>query len=129
MTKERKLAVEMWEIIRQAIENNKHLIHSDISEIKKKFCKEHHLEWVSGCWFCTYVRKSVLSRGRRKGCNACPIARFDDPLGIFFGCDKDSLYAIVLNHRNNFSIEERLEACDKIIKALEGERINENKRP
>ena len=123
MTKERKLAVEMWKIIRHSIENDNRLILSDIAEIKKEFCKKHNLKWSSQCWFCTYVQKPIVSEGRRKGCSACPIGNFDNPLGSVFGCNEGSLYAIVLNHINDYSTEERLEACDKIIKALEGKKI------
>ena len=98
MTKERKLAIQMWLGIRDGIAANKQF---SISAAKQMYCFMHNLEWSCSCWFCEYVNCSY-----RK----CPLGSCGEA---------DSLYLKVLDGR--LSTEERLDACDKIIAALKGE--------
>ena len=117
MTKERKLAIEMWKTIRQAI-----IIHpnTSISLIKADFCAEHNLNWDYNCWFCQYMRNDDYDESDRlKGCTKCPIAHnAAKAKPSLCGCLPFSLWDMATN--SIFSKEVKLEACDKIIKALGG---------
>ena len=84
MTRERRLAIKMWEQIVRALENGKHspyYARPIVVEIKEDFCKKHHLMWKSNCWFCQYVRKdwrpNIPSRinipDDVNGCQCCPL--------------------------------------------------------
>ena len=125
MTKERKLAIEMWKQIRKEIEF-KGMFFNTISmmNLKAKFTMSNNLDWECNCWFCQYVRRgksSRLSLGT-EGCNLCPIATEEAKLNpCVCGCvGKDSLFQMAMNIHLRTKV--RLEACDKIIKALEGEK-------
>lgn len=122
MTKERRLAIEMWEYIYK----HPHLIHEFF---KEDFCAWHDLKWKFECWFCQYVRKdyrdNLTSREdidpAENACGKCPLYKwyasrhqvsFD-----FCGCDYD-----------NYTIYQRVLKGDKeaillVIKALKGEPI------
>ena len=123
MTKERRLAIQMWEYIRSEIEKcdnqqmnyNMHYFDeaADLDKCKNWFIasqiKEHDFA-MSNCWFCKYVKR----------CSKCPITDDTDISGNYrFGCmRKTSLYYTARYTPNK---EKRLEACDKIIAALKGE--------
>ena len=97
MTKERKLAIEMWQDIRDKLLTS--LINFDVEMYKRKFCKEHDLEWKHSCWFCRYIPY----------CSKCPLR----------DCSTYSDYDNVVNDRRDR--DKRVEACNAIIKALGGE--------
>lgn len=84
MTKERRLAIEMWEQIVKALENGEHdssFGDSEAVPIKSRFCHEHNLDWKCECWFCQYVRKDwrydMPSRAdipeHSNRCQKCPL--------------------------------------------------------
>ena len=95
MTKERKLAIQMWQGIKNEIAKNPYLSDIGIYRLKQKFCIQHKLQWNCHCWFCQYI----------PNCRQCPLRN----------C---FVYHIVCTSWNNK--EMRLEACDIIIAALEG---------
>ena len=98
MTKERRLAIEMWKDIRDMLIGDDAVSRSDIVQYKCSFCTRNDLSWKCNCWFCTYIL----------GCWKCPLT-----------CCSDGLYGIVLAPYKNKNA--RIEACNGIIKALGGE--------
>ena len=83
MTKERRLAIQMWEQIVQVLDDGKHgkyCARPIVSNIKEMFCREHGLEWKHDCWFCQYVRQDYRDMPSRRyldsyynGCQKCPL--------------------------------------------------------
>ena len=98
MTKERKLAIQMWQEIKNEIANNPNFSNRDIVNYKNEFCAKHNLFWGDGCWFCQYI----------PNCWQCPLRT----------CSYSSVFHITCTSWINKEI--RLEACDIIIAALEG---------
>jgi hypothetical protein len=116
MTKERKWAIEQWKTIRHSIE--------EVSTIDIVKPISPYM-WKYNCWFCHYLRDYGADT---QGCEKCPLHKWAVNKGIIkgsleYGCTlyARTLYAIVIDTKN--SLEDRLEACDLIIKALEGEHI------
>lgn len=62
MTKERRLAVQMWQEIAEAIEKNKE--RCSVQDYKRIFCQKHNLKWQNDCYLCHYFREQ---------CKKCPI--------------------------------------------------------
>jgi len=125
MTKERKLAIKMWKQIRKGIKFKRYFFGMiSIEYLKSDFCIKHNLNWFHQCWFCQYIRRGESSHKPlgREGCNLCPIATKEAKLNSnVCGCGSyDSLWKIVTNEYLKTKV--RLEACNKIIKALEGEK-------
>ena len=125
MTKERKLAIKMWKQIRKGIKFKRHFFGIiSINCLKSDFCIKHNLNWFHLCWFCQYIRRGEFSHKPlgKQGCNLCPIATKEAKLNSnVCGCNSyDSLWEIVTNEYLKTKV--RLEACDKIIKALKGEK-------
>ena len=98
MTKERKLAIQMWYNIKNKIIYYSYFSDRSIWYYKEEFCKEHNLKWLNHCWFCQYMPK----------CEYCPLRN----------CSHSSVYHIICTSQADKEI--RLEACDIIIAALEG---------
>ena len=97
MTKERRLAILMWQEIKDNL-----VVDSSFRVVlfKITFCETHSLHWRCSCWLCQYIRR----------CEKCPLN----------DCDAlDSTYMQVGNV--HLPVEVRVEACDKIINALKGE--------
>lgn len=100
MTKERKLAIEMWKGIRDGIQNS--FVKDDgfsVTTYKENFCKDRNLNWRNDCWFCQYIKE----------CSKCPLGYCND---------SGTLYYTVNNNWN--TLHTRIEACDKIIATLNG---------
>lgn len=99
MTKERRLAIEMWKDIRsRIIMLGQRMRGGDIVEYKFMFCRKHDLKWSGDCWFCHYIHN----------CVKCPLG----------GCSSDGYYGHVSDYWDK---DVRVEACNNIIKALGGE--------
>ena len=85
MTKERRLAILMWEEVARQLESSPDK-YVDAIKIKRDFCSKHGLKWKCDCWFCEYIKE----------CSKCPLS-FKDEDGLAFGCsDDDGLYTQVL---------------------------------
>ena len=96
MTKERRLAIEMWERIVKELENEKrYVLPTDtIGDIKADVCKSNNLHWKYNCWFCQYMRYDYRYLPSREhipqesnGCQNCPLYKehedmlYDDECG------------------------------------------------
>ena len=119
MTRERRLAIQMWEEIKYAIikaKRIKDINHEFVSQFKYAFCSAHEVSWMWGCWFCQYVRYRDDLHG--EGCQRCPLSdgHRGAIVGYDSGCCKNAYYR-VLHARYR---KTRLEACDEIILALNG---------
>lgn len=119
MTRERRLAIQMWEEIRAHIRDMPRPKDADdifISKLEYRFCRDHELYWTHSCWFCEYVRYHDDSHG--EGCQRCPLS--DGHKGAIIGYETgchDNAYSRVLKARQR---KTKLKACDEIIRILNG---------
>lgn len=130
MTKERRLAIKMWEQIVEALEQGKHdprYARPIVFEIKEDFSEKHHLMWKASCWFCQYVRHDwrygMASRVELdehwNGCQKCPLYKESkDSLGLDYdecGCtdEKETLWIRVLEDGD-------VDAAKRILELLRG---------
>lgn len=60
MTKERRLAIQMWQEI---VDKCKAGDDFRITSYKYNFCREHKLNWTNSCYLCQYCRH----------CSRCPL--------------------------------------------------------
>lgn len=144
MTKERKIAIKIWEEIKQRILTD--TLPSQMLHVSKVLIAREYdvssdtscsIRWDNVCWFCQYVRRDYKRFGDyqegtgkglgEEGCNFCPLAKAHplyDPSDASHDCGcflHGSPYKIVSSiYRPK---EERAAACDIIIKALKGEKI------
>lgn len=65
MTKQRRLAIQMWEEIVDKCRSGEDF---NLAEYKADFCKKHGLHWLANCYFCNYFYT----------CSKCPL---DDNCG------------------------------------------------
>lgn len=142
MTKERKIAIKLWEDIKERIRTNS-LPGNEYDAFfyrKQMLAKDvYNVDWENSCWFCQYMRRSTdqyrdineeVNPGKglgEEGCNLCPLAKAH-PLynpsdcGYDCGCDLPGAPWRIVG--NTFkSDEERMDACDVIIQALKGEPV------
>ncbi len=119
MTRERRLAIQMWEMIRAHIRDVPRLkdvnVHF-VSNLKRRFCIDHDLMWRHECWFCQYVR--YLDSEHGEGCQRCPLS--DGNKGAIIGYDSGchtNAYTRVIDAKRR---KTKLEACDEIIRILNG---------
>lgn len=98
MTKERKLAIEMWKDIRDMLSAFDRMTMTSILEYKETFCKDHGLHWMNNCWFCQYIF----------ACSKCPLK----------SCSTASDYYIL--KQDDVEKDVRVAVCNNIIKALGG---------
>ena len=122
-TKQKDLAVQMWEEVKDRIEENPDI---EIDFLKLRFCKAHDIKWKCNCLLCEeYFGYSCSSE--------CPLMRkamdkYGDEMeekGINCGCSNKiaSDYAIALDidqhfNKGRFPLEQRLKAIDNIIEAI-----------
>ena len=66
MTKERKLAIKMWEEIVKKCQLGYSTSSFNIVSFKDKFCRKHKLSWTNSCYFCQYC----------KSCSNCPLGNY-----------------------------------------------------
>lgn len=104
MTRERRLAIKMWEGIRDSLADKPKDVSNFyfVTTYKRFFCRLYNLKWDSCCWFCQYIRKKYL-------CKRCPLKY----------CFKDdSYYQIAMDIYDLHTVQERVDACSEIIAAL-----------
>ena len=148
MTKERKLAIKMWEDIKQRILTDTIPRPNESFNLNKAIIAQEHgvsmdtscnIRWASNCWFCQYVRRDYnrfgdfwegTGKGKglgEEGCNFCPLAKAHpqyDPSDAQRDCAcilPGAPFNIICHIHS--PKEERAAACDIIIKALKGEKI------
>lgn len=109
MTRERKLAIQMWEDIKRLLPEWVKLDPDDIvtflRNYKERFCEQNGLRWLYNCWLCQYFRDD---------CAKCPL----------HSCDCHNLataWARIVDE--NTSLKTKLQAVDDIIAALKGEQV------
>ena len=129
MTKERKVAIEMWENIVADLSN------TNVESLKKMYMDLVPYEWQNNCWFCEYCRKDYRwgHVGREEldhelnKCKSCPlykyeIARCNTPIvKDACGCansdwDYEVLWGKVYYNRD-------VDAAKIILRILKGEKI------
>lgn len=107
MTKERKIAIEMWKYIRTLYDTLEQIPlidrEYDLYDIKHDFLYTRGIKWLYSCWFCQYIRKHP-----DETCFKCPLRN----CGM-----EDSPYQRVLYSESE---EEFITACNEIITALGG---------
>ena len=119
MTRERKLAIQMWKEIKKTIIDTKRLSDIDglaIARLKCKFCIRHQLNWLHDCWLCQYVRYKDKIHG--EGCQRCPLSdgSADAILGTETGCIHNAFEKVIHARKR----ETKIKACDEIIRILNG---------
>lgn len=128
MTKERKAAIKQWQnVLEQLLRIRDNPTYKSMYIYKKNM----GYDWVSNCWFCTYMRKPG---GDSQGCERCPLFKYSvankpdiclhyrNYKRDYCGCTGDlSLYTRVKNVDND--IYNRIAACKLIIQALQGQQI------
>lgn len=106
MTKERKLAIKMWEGVKKRLpewyEEDRGDIVDDLKDFKSDFCLTNDLHWNWYCWFCQYTRTE---------CDKCPLKSCDYK-------EPTTAWARIVNE--DTSLETKLQAVDEIIAALKG---------
>lgn len=65
MTKQRRLAIQMWQEIADKCRSGEDF---NLVDYKTDFCKKHGLKWLANCYFCNYFDR----------CEKCPL---DDKCG------------------------------------------------
>lgn len=65
MTKQRRLAIQMWQEIVNKCRSGEDF---NLVDYKTDFCKKHDLKWLANCYFCNYFDT----------CSKCPL---DDKCG------------------------------------------------
>jgi hypothetical protein len=119
MTEEKKLAITMWRHIKSEIRKKPSIGLSDISEMKRQFCREHELKWIQNCFLCTH----------QACCSECPLLKLSCR---YYKGSADSLcldYCLATNQRitarpeildrhGNIKLKLRIKACDNIIQAI-----------
>lgn len=126
MTKERKIAIKIWEEIKAFILSSPQAItSSSFIHMKHSTTRKYGMHWNCSCWFCHYIRKIVRDDEGfmvDEGCNKCPLHKLAHAAPGDCGCDIDLVqapYARLLSDYTDNGI--KAEACDIIIKALKGE--------
>lgn len=73
MTRERRLAVQMWREIAEKIKNSGRAF--DVTQFKFEFCKNHNLNWLNHCYLCQYASKFCYGENEEiiLNCNRCPL--------------------------------------------------------
>lgn len=118
MTKERKIAIAMWEYIRDNYDT--YFDHAsryydegydDVGEdalcdLKHEFLKGKNIDWAMRCWFCEYIGHRGRSFGTYR-CKYCPLK----------SCSTGPYY--VLTHSPTQI--QYIDACNQIIEALGGD--------
>ena len=115
MTKDRRIAIDMWRWIRANWDMYLRFKDNEVEcpyeedallLMKDIYLADKGVNWVSDCWFCTYLRPRPEPSCRR-GCFLCPLQ----------SCSSGPYHTLV----NNPTYEEYVDACDQIIEALGGE--------
>ena len=114
MTKERRIAIDMWEWVRANWDMYLGLKDSEechneedaLLLMKDMYLADKDVNWVSNCWFCTYLKLRPEPSCRR-GCFLCPLQ----------SCSSGPYHTLA----NKPTYDEYVDACDQIIEALGGE--------
>ena len=102
MTRERRLAVQMWREIAERIKSGDKKF--SVMLYKAEFCQKHGLTWLNNCYFCQYASEFCYSGegGIILNCDRCPLK----------SCEKGSMYDEVLNSRRGKSHKMAVKIAD-----------------
>lgn len=118
MTKERKLAIAMWEYIRDNYDRyDEYAREYDeegcydaeedaLCELKRQFLKGKNVKWAMSCWFCQYIGHRGRSFNTYR-CGLCPLQ----------SCETGPYCTLA---RGCTQIQ-YIDACNQIIEALGGD--------
>ena len=132
MTKERKLAIQMWEFIIE------HWNEAAAADLKKTFANRHPgIEWENDCWFCEYCRRDYRWHHpgregidwRANNCELCPLYKYEIAHGNYpvdededaCGCSFDDWNSDPLFSKVLFRGDK--EAAEIILRLLKGEKF------
>ena len=130
MTKERKIAIEMWEFIVE------HWSEDDVYALKQRFVNTHpEINWQNECWFCEYCRRDHrYEHPGREGidhhannCELCPLYKHEIAHGNWpnepdaCGCSYAFWHSEPLFSRAQFNQDKR--SSKIILKLLKGEEV------
>lgn len=118
MTKERKIAIEMWKYIRDNYNKYSDIVsyYEDVDEetvgedalcdLKREFLKDKNIKWAMNCWFCEYIghRNRIFNTYR---CKLCPLK----------SCETGPYHTLMSSPTQL----QYIDACNQIIEALGGE--------
>ena len=111
MTKERRLAIEMWEYVKSRC--------SKIETCKAEFLQKHpEIKWRSNCWFCQYFcqeHEDEVDGSYYSKTDMCSLNKGREEELCFGDC------YWYWRYKNSVDDSEKKYVCDKIIKALRGE--------
>ena len=113
---EKEMGIEMWERIKERIRYNhpKH-IPVNVTLLKYEYLKEKDMvgRWIHMCILCQ-KHDDVCLRCPLRSCSIAYKTLWAVVVGEEFDCTTDT-------HIAHFTLEERLEACDKIIEAIKND--------
>lgn len=130
MTKERRIAIEMWEFIIRNFDE------SDAHSLKEAFANMHpEIDWQNNCWFCEYCRRDHrYGHPGREGidrcannCECCPLYKYEIAHGNY--PESEDACGCSYTDWNNDPLFERAqeggdkEAAEIILKLLKGEEV------
>lgn len=118
MTKERKIAIEMWQAIREKLSNGELRQSFELTLRKYIWLESRNIHWHASCWFCHYLRQDsdfFKSPAHESRSHKCPL-NSQRPSKCEGHCKQYRIADDCLCTR-----EQRLAAVDNIIKALKGE--------
>ena len=122
MTKERKLAIQIWTEIKEHILHSEHPVSGDgVLYRKTALNTRYNVYWNYGCWFCHYIRTPDVPYDGYSGCERCPLFKYAKQQRGACGCDvgnRRAPYALLMS--NATDNKTKVEACDIIIAALKG---------
>ena len=108
---EKELAIGMWLYIKSYIAQHKDAL---IVLIKTRYLKEHHMlgKWKNLC---------ILCSKHNDVCPRCPLDSCSSNYKTLWSVVSNSIHKSFTRtlYEHPFTLEERLEACDKIIEAIE----------
>lgn len=124
MTKERRIAVKIWEELKAFILSSpQHVTGDSFCTMKSSIIHKYGMHWHCTCWFCHYIRKPARDENSwviNEGCDKCPLHKLVRAAPGKCGCDKARApYARLMDDCTDNAM--KAEACDTIIKALKGE--------
>lgn len=114
MTKERKIAIEMWKYIRDNYDKYDAYVsdyeydegEDALCDLKREFLKDKDIKWAMNCWFCEYIGHRGRSFNTYR-CKKCPLE----------SCETGPYYILMSSPTQL----QYIDACNQIIEALGGE--------
>ena len=103
-----KLAIEMWQEIREKIAKYGCVYDSSsIIHTKGTFCLVHNLQWRHSCVLCTYY---TCSSNQGLSMHPCPLGNCNSIHAAYYRAGSADVFK-----------ENRMRACDEIIEVLKNE--------